>query len=67
MNDPTPLAMSIIEAGRLAGVSRSSIYLAIGRGELMVRKSGRRSLILRDDLTEWLQRLPTSTPTIPTM
>ena len=58
MTDTAPLAMSIIEAVRLAGVSRSSLYLAIGRGEITIRKAGRRSLILHDDLRAWLDRLP---------
>jgi excisionase family DNA binding protein len=52
------LAISIAEAARRAGVGRSSIYEAIRRGELLVRKCGRRSLILLDDLRAWLSSLP---------
>jgi len=44
------LAISIIEGARRAGVSRSSIYEAIGRGQLAVRKCGRRSLVLVEGL-----------------
>jgi excisionase family DNA binding protein len=55
-----PLAVSINEACKLAGIGRSSIYQAIRRGELPIRKSGRRSLILTADLQRWLSELPTS-------
>jgi excisionase family DNA binding protein len=49
-----PYAISILEAVRLSGIGRTSIYQAIGRGELPIRKSGRRSLILMADLHRWL-------------
>ena len=52
------IAISIIEAAKRAGVGRSSIYQAIGRGELKIRKNGRRSLILVDELKEWVAALP---------
>ena len=52
------LSVSIIEAARRAGVGRSTIYEAIGRGELRLKKSGRRSLILTEDLAAWLKALP---------
>jgi excisionase family DNA binding protein len=52
------LALSIIEAARRAGIGRSSIYEAIGRGELPTRKCGRRTLILADDLKSWVTGLP---------
>ena len=56
-------AVSIIEAARRAGVGRSSIYEAVNRGELRLKKSGRRSLILVDDLKAWVNGLPdASTP-----
>lgn len=51
-------AISIIEAARRAGVGRSSIYEAINRGEIPLRKNGRRSLILVDDLRAWVSALP---------
>ena len=55
-----PYAISILDAVRLSGIGRSSIYQAICRGELPIRKSGRRSLILTADLQRWLSELPTS-------
>ena len=35
-----PYAISISEAARLSGIGRSSIYQAIRRGELPIRKLG---------------------------
>ena len=52
------LAISIIEAAKRAGVGRSSIYEAIKRGDLKIRKNGRRSLVLVHDLKEWVSALP---------
>ena len=54
-------AVPIIEAARRAGVGRSSIYEAVNRGELRLKKSGRRSLILVDDLKAWVNSLPDAT------
>lgn len=50
----TPLAVSPLEAGRLAGVGRTTIYKAIGSGALPSLKVGRRRLILVCSLTDWL-------------
>jgi excisionase family DNA binding protein len=55
-------AISIVEAARRSGLGRSTIYTAIARGELKVRKAGRRSLILVDDLHAWLAALPEGKP-----
>ena len=52
------LAIPIIEAARRTGIGRSSIYEAVNRGELRLKKSGRRSLILVDDLKAWVNALP---------
>jgi excisionase family DNA binding protein len=56
------LAISIIEAAKRAGVGRSSIYEAIGRGDLKIRKNGRRSLVLVDDLKAWVSAMPEAKP-----
>jgi excisionase family DNA binding protein len=52
------IALTIREAILAAGVSRSSLYAAIGRGELTARKRGKRTLILATDLRGWLEGLP---------
>jgi excisionase family DNA binding protein len=57
MNDQS-LAVSIVEAARRAGVSRSFIYAAIKRGDLKSKKAGRRTLILVIDLNTFVSSLP---------
>lgn len=56
------LAVPIDEAARRAGIGRSSLYEAINRGELPLRKAGRRSLIRVDDLKAWIDGLPLVNP-----
>ncbi|MCZ8314130.1 helix-turn-helix domain-containing protein [Phreatobacter sp.] len=59
----TTVALSPHEAARLAGCGRTTLYAAIASGSLKARKLGRRTLIRRDDLLAWLDRLPTIAPT----
>jgi len=58
MSNSTKQAYSIAEVTRQAGIGRSSIYQAIKDGRLIARKMGRRTVILHDDLVEWLRSLP---------
>ena len=53
-----PLAYTIAEAVKAAAVSRTELYRAVGRGELVLRKRGKRSIILADELRRWLASLP---------
>ena len=59
------IAIPIDEAARRSGLGRTSIYEAINRGELPLRKAGRRSLIRVDDLKAWIDALPTVPPKTP--
>jgi excisionase family DNA binding protein len=52
------LALTIFEACEIAGIGRTSVYAAIARGELAAKKRGRRTLVLVDDLKEWISSLP---------
>jgi excisionase family DNA binding protein len=52
------IAHSVDSACEAADVGRTSIYEAIRAGELKARKLGRRTIILDDDLREWLASLP---------
>jgi excisionase family DNA binding protein len=50
--------LSVLEACRVAGIGRTKIYEAISAGRLKARKFGKRTLILRTDLREFLANLP---------
>lgn len=53
-----PFAYSVEEAAKIAGLSRSSIYLALGDGRLTARKAGRRTIICPEDLRKFVRDLP---------
>ena len=50
--------LSIAEACTIAGIGRTKLYEAIADGSLKARKLGKRTLILRDDLRQFLAALP---------
>lgn len=52
------LAVSVVEASKLVGISRSKMYLALACGQLSGRKVGRRTIILMSDIERWVQNLP---------
>ena len=52
------LAFHIDEARDAGAGSRSEIYEALRRGDLKAKKRGRRTVILRDDLADYLAGLP---------
>ncbi|MCB2066540.1 MAG: helix-turn-helix domain-containing protein [Erythrobacter sp.] len=55
----TPLTITIPEAVKLTGLSRSRIYEALKSRELVAKKAGRRTLIGFADLEAFLASLPT--------
>jgi excisionase family DNA binding protein len=55
---PSPIAHSIQEATQLAGCGRTTLHHALKSGSLRGRKLGRRTIILADDLRDWLKSLP---------
>ena len=52
------LGLSAREAAHLAGIAVSTLYLKMDSGELVARKLGRRTVILRRDLEKFLSGLP---------
>ena len=53
------LAYSINETLAVVPFSRAYLYQQIAAGRLRVRKSGRRTIVMADDLRQWLDSLET--------
>jgi excisionase family DNA binding protein len=51
------ITLSIPEACNASGLSRTAVYHAIARGELVTFKTGRRRLVHRRDLEAFLLQL----------
>lgn len=49
-----PIAVSIVEAARLTGLGRSTLYAEIQKGHLKLTKVNARSVIKMSDLRDWL-------------
>ena len=56
------LAFTVDEACSVARIGRTALYKAIGTGELVARKYGRKTLILATDLHRFIEGLPTIEP-----
>ena len=54
-------AYTVREFCRAYGIGRSLTYIEIAAGRLLVRKAGRRTLILKADADAWLASLPVGT------
>lgn len=52
------IGTSVQNAASAVGVSRSTLYAAIAAGALPAKKVGGRTIILIDDLREWVRGLP---------
>ncbi|WP_149088408.1 helix-turn-helix domain-containing protein [Pseudomonas prosekii] len=52
----TPLSVSVEDAARIVGHSRSGIYELIAAGDIKAFKLGRRRLILMTELKAWIER-----------
>ncbi|WP_300974583.1 helix-turn-helix domain-containing protein [Sphingomonas sp. LHG3406-1] len=57
-----PIAVTIPEAVKLSGLSRTALYDALGRNAISARKAGRRTLISFEDLERYLHSLPAYRP-----
>jgi excisionase family DNA binding protein len=54
---------SIAQTARFLGIGRLTLYMIIKEGRLPIRKLGRRTLITRDDLDQFIATLPQTTRT----
>ena len=54
------LAYTIPQAVQVAAVSRTELYRAAQRAEIVFRKRGKRTIILADELRRYVQSLPTA-------
>jgi excisionase family DNA binding protein len=54
----TPIAVTIPEAVKLSGMSRTALYEALKKQDITARKAGRRTLISFADLQAYLASLP---------
>jgi hypothetical protein len=52
------VAFTLKEAAHASGLSRSLLYVAIGRGALRANKCGARTIILDTELRRFLRKLP---------
>ena len=53
-----PVGFTVEGAVVASGLGRTKLFAAIKQGQLRARKFGRRTIITRDDLTEFLESLP---------
>ena len=66
-NDPNqtariePYALTINDAARFAGWTRSEVYRRLNTGDIYAVKNGKRTLVLMDSLRAYLQELPPAT------
>lgn len=56
--DEGRLAYSPLEVATMVGSTRGRIFRAISQGRLNAKRNGNEILILRDDLLDWLAKLP---------
>ena len=53
------LLLTIPQCCRLAAIGRTKFYELVARGEIPIRKIGKKSLIAAADLKCWAEQLPT--------
>ena len=58
-------ALGIEEVCRACGLGRTTVFAAIRAGDLVARRYGRRTIVLTDDLADFLHGLPTTKPAGP--
>lgn len=56
------LLLSLDEVRTLTGVGRTNLYREIREKRLKARKRGVKTVVAREDLTAWINRLPEMEP-----
>lgn len=51
-------ALTVHDAAKIAGVGRSTIYEELAAGRLAAKKLGRRTIITKQALLDWMESLP---------
>ncbi|WP_162931694.1 helix-turn-helix domain-containing protein [Mesorhizobium sp. DCY119] len=54
----TKISVTIPEAVQMTGIGRSSLYTLFREGKIQPRKSGKRTLLLVEDLKRYVENLP---------
>jgi excisionase family DNA binding protein len=54
----TKLSVTVPEAAEMIGIGRSSLYALFKEKKITPRKSGKRTLILVEDLKHYVENLP---------
>jgi len=60
-NTIDPIVLSIPNAAKFVGLGKSSIQKAVNKGELRSLKYGKRRLITKEALKQWIQELEKQT------
>lgn len=60
-NSPAPINVSVADAGRISGLSKSEVYRRLAAKDLEAVKSGKRTLITVDSVRNYLANLPKAT------
>ena len=54
---PVLMALSMADAAKATGLSRSRLYIEVAAGRLRIKKAGRRTLVTLSELTRFLNSL----------
>ena len=60
----TQLSLSIEEAATITGIGKTKLYEVINSGALRARKLGKRTIILKTDIEEFLGNLESYSSTV---